>query len=351
MSTRSHAGQTDGIRAALVPLPAALRLLLAGLSPVDAQAVPVEDALGFVLAEDAVVPADVPPVAVALRAGAAVRALETVGAGPYSPAPLLAGAHPLDAGDALPAGCDAVLPVDAIDRDGPFPLAVAAASPGEMVRRVGEDARAGAVMARTGTRLTAVACAAMAATGIGRVAVRVPRLRLDGDLRAPAAALLSAVAARRGVSIVGPGAAADLVACLGSAFDEGSETLARGIALRPGGEEMAVGRTGGEPAVLIPPRPEAVLACWVALLLPAVERLSGAGTAMQAVVLAGKAASTAGFADLVLVRPAETDPDRWEVLAVGDVPWSRLAAATAAGLVEPDSEGLPPGATMPVMLL
>lgn len=350
MSTRSRAGDVAGVRAALVPLAAAQERLLAGLSPIAPQRQSLADAVGSVLAGDVHAPADVPPTAVALHSGVAVRALETVGAGPYAPSPLAAGPQRLSAGDPLPAGCDALLPWDAVDLDGPIPLALAAATPGDMIRRPGEDARAGALLGAAGGRLTAAACAAIAAAGIADVAVRIPRLRIDGAEGGPAASLLRDMARRFGAVMAAPGGDADIVACIGP-LSARFDTVDGGLALRPGGEDMAVGTSGGVPAVLVPDRPDAVVAAWFGLFRPALGGLASAVPEAFPASLAGKAASTAGFADLVLMRRAEGDPALWEVLAVGDLPLSRLAAATAAALVPSESEGYPPGATMPAMLL
>ncbi len=350
MSTRSMTGHGAGARAALVPLAAAQARLMAGLSPVAPQWRIVADAVGFVLAEDVLAPADVPPAAFALRSGVAVRALETVGAGPYAPSPLTAGMQTLAAGEPLPAGCDALLPGDAVDLDGPIAFALAAAAPGDMIRRPGEDARAGALLCVAGGRLTAAACAAIAAAGIADVAVRVPRLRVEGADGGPAASLLRDMAGRFGAVAVDPGGDADMVACIGPPSGR-FDAVDRGVALRPGGEDMAVGTAGGVPAVLVPDRPDAALAAWFGLIRPGLGGLAGAAPTAFPAVLAGKAGSTAGFADLVLMRRDASDPARWEVLAAGDLPLSRLAAATAAGLVPSESEGYPPGATMPAMLL
>ncbi len=347
MSTRSHAGQGAVPRTALVPLAAARARLLAGLSPVAPQRLPLHEALGFTLAEDVLAPADSPPAAVALRAGFAVRALETVGAGPYAPAPLLGEVRRLAAGDPLPAGCDALLPEDALDRDGPVPLALAAATPGDMIRRAGEDVRGRARLCAAGGRLTGAACAAMAAAGLAHCAVRVPRLRIDGPDGA-AAFLLRHLACRSGVAVVLQDA--DIVALLASASGV-FEAVDNGLGLRPGGEDMAVGTHAGAPAVVLPNRPETALAAWFSLLLPGLEALSAASSAVFPAILSNKVASTAGFADIVLLAPDELDPARWQVLATGDLPWSKLAVATAVGLVPAESEGFPPGFAMPARFL
>src|SRR5690242_9401033 len=92
------------------------KALLGRLSRVAPEELALPDALGHVAAEDVTSPA-LPGHANALIDGWAVEALSTVGAGPYTPAPLPATSEPVRAGEPLPAGCDAVLPADAVTLD------------------------------------------------------------------------------------------------------------------------------------------------------------------------------------------------------------------------------------------
>ena len=99
---------------ALQPLAAVRDALLARLEPVAVEILPLREALGLVLAAALTAPEDLPRSPLALRDGVAVRALDMVGAGPYAPAPLPVAA-PCQVWDALPAGCGAVLPADAVE--------------------------------------------------------------------------------------------------------------------------------------------------------------------------------------------------------------------------------------------
>ena len=85
-------------------------------------------------------------------------------------------ARRIDAGDALPSGCDAVLPVDAVTIRGGRIEAVAALAPGEGVLPAGDDATPRRPLRRAGERLRALDIAVMAAAGIETVTVRSPRV-------------------------------------------------------------------------------------------------------------------------------------------------------------------------------
>src|SRR5689334_17851225 len=99
--------------ARLTPL-ADVLVLLDRLSPVTAQDVPVAEALGHVLAADAISPQAMPPVALAARDGWAVEADTTRDAGPYAPMMLPPSTQRIDAFAPMPAGTDAVAPIDAV---------------------------------------------------------------------------------------------------------------------------------------------------------------------------------------------------------------------------------------------
>lgn len=353
MSTRLDDAEAETRRGALASLAQVRATWIAGLRAVAAQSRAPLQAVGLTLAADAVAAADVPAEAVALVEGIAVRSLDTVGAGPYAPAPLAGGARRVAPGDALPTGCDAVVPLDAVELAAGLTMALVAATPGDGVRRAGEDARRGAVLATAGAPLTAIAAAALASAGVREVTVRVPRIAIAGAEGSPAAALLHRLAAAAGAEPVAAGGAADLLVALGGAEGRSfaPSDAARGLALRPGGEEMRIGQVSGVPAVRLPDRADAAVAAWVALLRPAVAALADARPVPMSAVVGGKVASAPGFCDLVLLRHGVDDTGRLAVLSVGEAPLSRLALAVAAGLVAEDSEGLPPGGLLPVILL
>ncbi len=165
----------------------------------DAEPVPVADALDRVLADDVRSAGDVPPLAnsamdgYAVTAGPAGRTLPIVGES-RAGAPALVRGGPdaalrISTGAAMPAGADAVVPLErAEERDGRVRVDVAAA-PGANVRGEGEDMRAGELALRAGTPLSPAALGVVVGAGAAEVAcARRPRVAVlcTGDeLRAP----------------------------------------------------------------------------------------------------------------------------------------------------------------------
>jgi molybdopterin biosynthesis enzyme len=128
--------------ASLTPLDTALAAVLRGLEPVVPIDLPPEDALDCIAAEMPPLPA-LPPRDIAAADGWALRANDLVGASSYSPLPLAASPVWVEAGDAVPEGCDCVLDSDSVDQSGPIPQVLAEAIPGQGVRRAGSDIAGG----------------------------------------------------------------------------------------------------------------------------------------------------------------------------------------------------------------
>src|SRR5262245_38601158 len=114
----------------------------------------IDSVLGKTLAGDVTVHDGRPSAALALRDGWALRSEETLDAGSYAPAPLVTLPVEVAVGQALPAGFDAVAPLDAVTVSGSA-QALAAVAPGEGVLPAGMDATAGTVLRRAGQRLRA----------------------------------------------------------------------------------------------------------------------------------------------------------------------------------------------------
>lgn len=177
--------------------------VLAACVQLAPEPVPVEDALGRVLAEEVAAAGDVPPFVnsamdgFAVIAGASSRTLRIVGesrAGTPSQVPLGAGeAIRISTGAALPAGADAVVRVEDVEEgDGRIALATDVAA-GDNIRQAGEDLRAGATVLRAGTTLGAAELGV--AVGAGAAALsctrrpRVAVLCTGDELRPPGAPL------------------------------------------------------------------------------------------------------------------------------------------------------------------
>jgi len=165
--------------------------------------VPVDAALGRVLAEGLRAGGDVPPFpnsamdGYAVRAGAAGRVLRVAGearAGHPASVRVEEGvAVRVSTGAALPAGADAVVRQEDADRAGEHVTLRVEAAPGANVRAAGEDMAAGAEVLAAGTPLGPAELAVAVAAGAGavRVAARPPvaMLGTGDELRPPGAPL------------------------------------------------------------------------------------------------------------------------------------------------------------------
>ncbi|WP_169728780.1 hypothetical protein [Salinarimonas rosea] len=328
---------TTASPAPLVPLDVALARWLAGVRPVAPIACAPGDAVGAALAQDVVAPADVPETARAGRAGFAVAAADTIGASPYAPAACAAAPARVAAGAALPPGCDAILPEGALS-EGPIPEVLAEVAPGTDVRRAGEDARAGAVVLPAGHRLRASDASGLAAIGVANVAIRRPRVRLDGP------GLLAPLVSALGGAVVS--GEADLVLVRGADAPGGGEAVvADGLALRPGATTRLARDARGTLVAHLPALESDALGAALALLPGALAALAGAVPVAPAPVrLAAPLTSTVGLTEIVLLA-AEGDGRRVP-LAVGELTLAAFARADAYALVPPDAEGYAGGAIL-----
>jgi putative molybdopterin biosynthesis protein len=158
------------------------------------ESIPLEEhSLGRTLAEAVIAKVSSPHYHAAAMDGFAVEAEETTGAQPSTPLTLLAGvkAKYVDTGDALPTGCDAVIPienVESLDENGKAtgniraPRSVrirAAVTPWSHVRLMGEDIIATQLVLPAGQVLRAVDLGAIAAAGYQEIQVaRKPRVAI-----------------------------------------------------------------------------------------------------------------------------------------------------------------------------
>src|SRR5689334_20802069 len=120
---------TQRLPPSLTPLDTALAALLRGVDPVAPAALPPAEAVGCVAAGSPQAAA-YPPHDIAAADGWALRASDLVGASAYAPLPLAIAPLWVDAGDAMPAGCDCVLDADAVEVSGPLVQVLAEAVPG-----------------------------------------------------------------------------------------------------------------------------------------------------------------------------------------------------------------------------
>ena len=183
----------------LISFEDAQRLVLEHASPLPAAPVPLAEAYARVVAKDVRSAVDLPPFDSSAMDGFAVRVEDTPGvlpvvfhvaAGSPAPRPLAPGeAMGIGTGGALPAGADAVIPIEYVVQNDnnveiPEPVDV-----GANVRPVGGDLRRDDVVVAAGTMLGAAQVGALAASGIAEVScARRPRaavLATGSELRAP----------------------------------------------------------------------------------------------------------------------------------------------------------------------
>ncbi len=368
---------TQRLPASLTPLDVALAALLDRLEPV----VPLELALTDVLG---CVAADIPPFKahpaydVAAADGWAMRARDLAGASSYSPLPLAKSPVWVEAGDAMPEGCDCVVDYDAVDQAGPRFEALGEAIPGQGVRRIGADITQGSSFLAYGRWVRPLDLLIARAAGLERLNVRRPRLSVvdvpASSGQATTTKLISENAAAAGASVICTRATGRDAVSIARALDTGAcdmlvtiggsgvgrtdatiialaqcgEVIAHGIALQPG-RTSAVGGTGKIPVIALPGAPDQALAAWWTLALPVLDRLSGLLPRQPvALPLARKIASSVGLTEVVLL---ERNEGAWMPLAVGDFSLETIARADAWLAVPGGLEGFAAGTPVSAYIL
>jgi molybdopterin biosynthesis enzyme len=363
--------------ASLTPLDVALAALLRNLEPVAPAELPLADALGCVAAETRPFKA-IPPCDIAIADGWAFRARDLVGASSYSPLLLAKPPVWVEAGDAMPDGCDCVIDADLVEQNGPMVQVLAEAIPGQGVRRVGGDVAEGHSIIVTGRCIRPFDLMIARAAGLARLDVRRPRLHLVNvpatSGQAATAQLISECARAAGVGVslseaagrdaasiakAIDGSACDLLITIGgsgvgrsdatvAALAERGEVVAHGIALQPG-RTSGVGRIGNIPVIAVPGAPDQALAAWWTLALPVMDRLSGRQPRAKVTLpLARKIASSVGIAEIVLL---EQNDGGWMPLAIGDLSLEMIARADAWLVVSGGSEGFAAGTPVDAYIL
>lgn len=171
-----------------LPVDAYRDLILSRIRPLPPVCVPLEEAWGCVLAENAPAPADLPRFASSGMDGYAVRAVDVVASTRTNPAVLrLVGevrmgrifddgvapgeAVAISTGGALPSGTDAVVPVEwSCVEDGDL-LVSERVEEGAYVRPAGQDVYAGQILVEAGTSLAAPDLGLLASAGLADVLV------------------------------------------------------------------------------------------------------------------------------------------------------------------------------------
>lgn len=365
---------TQRLPPSLTSLDVALAALLRGVDPVAPVELPLTEAAGCVAAGLPLLPA-YPSHDVAATDGWALCANDLVGASAYSPLPLPAAPSWVEAGDAMPGGCDCVLDADAVEVSGPLVQVLAEGAPGQGVRRAGSDIAHRSPAGRQGHPVGVADRVIARVAGLEILSVRRPRLRVVNVPGATATAhMIAGIARAAGLDVTPFEASARDEASIAAALDASScdvlltvggsgvgrqdaaiaaltqcgDVLAHGLALQPG-RTAAVARIGVVPAVALPGSPDHALAAWFALVLPLIDRLSARQPRRQVTLpLARKIASSVGIAEIALL--AKEHP-AWMPIAVGEWPLQAIARADAWLLIPGSHEGFAAGAPVDAYLM
>jgi len=185
--------------AELLSLAKAQSRVLERVEPLEGEAVPVAQASGRVVAQDAHAVVDLPPFPSSAMDGFAVRSADTPGRLPVVahiaaglPAPRALGAGEamgIATGGVVPGGADAVVPIEyVVERDNYVEIPAAVGHDDNVRPRAGDVASGDVVVAR-GARLHAAQIGALAAAGVGGVVCarrpRVAVLATGTELRRP----------------------------------------------------------------------------------------------------------------------------------------------------------------------
>jgi molybdopterin molybdotransferase len=367
------------------------------------------EAAGRILARDVTSQVPVPAFARSMMDGFALRGEETHGATAYNPLPLrivgtcLPGAGfpgTVAAGQAvrimtgapLPAGADAVLPVEQSELDGDVVRVLDQVSVGKHVGQIGEDIRRGDVVREAGRVLRPQDLGVMSSIGVAVAPViRRPRVRIlvTGNELLPAGTppegfriadangpMLAALVVRDGGVPLVPGLIRDdpdtILAALREPADvvlvsggssvgqedhvpkllaEHGELAIHGVAMRPS-SPTGMGRLNGRLVFLLPGNPVSCLCAYDFFAGRAIRALGGRLKDWPyrriRAVLTRKLVSTVGRVDYarVLVRGNKAEP-----LAISGAAVLSSTTRTDGFVVVPaDSEGYPAGAEVAVML-
>ena len=167
----------------------ALAAILERANPLPAEERDLDEALGRVLAEDAVARENLPPFSNSAMDGFAMRASDVAGASAHDPveirvladqpagSPVSVRVRPgtgvrIMTGAQMPAGADAVVPVEHTAGSGSAVQVLRPVRPGSHVREAGEDVRAGERVAARGQVLRPAELGLLAAIGSVRVRLR-----------------------------------------------------------------------------------------------------------------------------------------------------------------------------------
>ena len=369
----------------LSSLDVALAWIDAAVDPLEEEDAPLDKAIGRVLIREIRAERPLPPRDCAALDGFAVAADQTVGASSYNPLSLPR--IELSAGETLPAGMDAVVPIEHSALDGTGNIVVVDTwAAGSNVDYRGAVVDAGTVLMPARTVVGRHHVGILVAAGFARLPlVRRPRVRIvqSGMPRAGAAdsngPMLSTLIERDGGTVLERGAishsrselaealgadGSDIILVVGGtgpgSEDESAAALAatgevaiHGVALKPG-ETAGLGRTAaGAPVVLLPGSPAACLWCYELLAGRAIRRLGGRDASppyrSRMMMTARKIVSEIGMTEIVPVRYQGENLVE-PIASFSEIGLMAVARADGFVIVPETSEGYPPDASVSVYL-
>jgi len=390
------------------------RFILASCPVIPRAPVRLGEALGCVTVAPIVASHDVPSFANSAMDGFAVRAADTLGApvdlevvgtaaaGSAPGAEVSAGrAVRIMTGAVLPVGADAIVMVERTSPAGDGRVLIeVTASPGDHVRRAGEDLRAGQVVFEAGTELEPGHLGVLASVGIGTLDV-IPRARVGvlstgdelvaggaelrpGQIRDSNRPMLLALVARAGCTPVDLGTAPDDESAIAASLHRGvadcDAILTSGgvsvgdfdyvkavldrmgdmrwwqVAVRPA-KPLAFGTVQGTPVFGLPGNPVSSLVSFELFARPALRQMMGHAELFRTEVtaLADEPFPRRPDGKLHLVRVMATadTAGRWHVRSSGGQGSHLLRAMAMANALAllPDGGGVEQGGPVRTMLL
>jgi molybdopterin molybdotransferase len=367
----------------LLSLDKAISWVVASASRLPAETTPLLSACHRVLAEEIRLTHPIPITDRAARDGFAVAASDTVGATSYNP--LVLPLRSILAGDPIPPGCDAVIPLNLGQPQPPDAVeCVEALAPGENVEALGSVAVQGALLSTAGTQLSPPHIGVLTAAGFVSVKViRRPMVRIvvaPGSARPDSngpmtralaerdggvvADVVTVERSRQGIRSAVGAAGVDVVLVIGGtgpgaddhaadALSEAGELAIHGVAFRPG-ETSGLGRAeNGAPVMLLPGSPAACLFSYEMLAGRVVRRLGGLSQALpyrsRVMRTARKIVSAIGIAEICPVRCSGLDIAE-PLPSFSEAGLMAVVAADGFVIVPAASEGHPQGASVTVYL-
>ena len=383
-------------------------------SELDEESIPLGEAAGRVLAREIVSEVDVPGFDRAMMDGYALVAHDTQGASAYNRLSLKIVAQSLPGspseqpvcdreavaimtGAPVPAGADAVLPAESVERQDDTVFVLGEVSPGKNIGRRGEDVRSGAVVLSPPRVLRPQDVGVLSSIGSGSVpVVRSPRVRIvvtGNELLPPGTRpsgvqvadangpMLEALIRRDGGIPLYPGIVSDtpddilaamrddvdLVIVSGGSsvgqedyaplvLSEHGELAIHGIAMRPS-SPTGMGLLDGRLVMLLPGNPVSCLCAYEFFAGRAIRTLGGRSRDWPHRTVRGKLArkisSVIGRLDYARVKIDRSDARQITIEPLAIAGASVLTSTTRADgfvLIAADSEGFPAGADVDAFL-